>query len=64
VKSETIMTFILELVVTDSGRAHLERQMRDVIEGRARAWVRTSPPIKSVAPDSMTFIVSYQSCVV
>jgi hypothetical protein len=33
VKSETIMTFTLGLVVTDSGRARLERQMRDVIEG-------------------------------
>jgi hypothetical protein len=50
------MTFTFGLLVTASGRAFRVRQMREVIDGWPRACSRTSPPMKPVAPVSMTFI--------
>lgn len=54
VKSERMITLTFGLLVMESGRARRVIQIRDVIEGWARAWLRTSLPMKPVEPESMT----------
>jgi len=56
VKSERMITLTFGSLVTESGRARRVIQIRDVIEGWARAWLRTSLPMKPVEPVSITFI--------
>ena len=51
------MTSSLGLLVADSGRARRVRTTREVMDGFANAWKRTSPPMKPVAPVRMTFIL-------
>lgn len=57
-KSLMIITLTLGLFATDSGSGFLVRQTSDVIFGWTSAWLRTSPPMKPVAPDNMTFMIS------
>lgn len=55
-KSARIITWSFGWVMGgDSARR--ERTMRVVMEGWRRAWRRTSPPMKPVAPVRMTFIL-------
>lgn len=52
------MTLALGFFATASGRGFLVRHTREVILGWTKAWLRTSPPMKPVAPDNMTFMIS------